>query len=81
MTEVPIIQKPFIDLQSKSVDWFLYDRDSVMKIKALESWKKLISDKRKLCGLWSKLNTSKYVVLHADSETEKNILIDLPLDF
>ena len=37
MTEVPIIQKPvhwfaeqingLIDLQSKSMDWFLYDRD------------------------------------------------------
>ena len=52
-----------------------------MKIKALESWKKLSSDKRKLCGLWSKLNTSKHAVLHADSKTEKNILIDLPLDF
>ena len=27
MTEIPIIQNQSIDLQSKSIDWFLYDRD------------------------------------------------------
>ena len=27
MKEVPTIQKPDIDLQSESMDWFLYDRD------------------------------------------------------
>ena len=27
MTEVPNIQKQSTDLQSKSMDWFLYDRD------------------------------------------------------
>ena len=25
--EVPIIQKPSIDLQNKSLDWFLYDKN------------------------------------------------------
>ena len=27
MMEVPIIKKPVLDLQSKSKDWFLYERD------------------------------------------------------
>ena len=27
MTKVPIIKKTSIDMQSKSMDWFLYNRD------------------------------------------------------
>ena len=43
MADVSVVQKPALDLQSKSIDWFLYDRNLCH-----ESFKVIVPIKEKM---------------------------------